>query len=110
MASQSAGSWWPGDAAAAFSFTFDDARLTQVDNGLDLLDRLGLRATFYVSPANFRQRVDGWRRAVAVGHEIGNHTRSHPCSGNFDWVGDNHLEDWSLERMEEELDAANQVI
>jgi peptidoglycan/xylan/chitin deacetylase (PgdA/CDA1 family) len=110
MASKGAQSWWPGDAVAAVSFSFDDARPTQVDNGLPLLERLGLKATFYVSPHRLKERREGWGRAAESGHEIGNHTLSHPCSGNFDWVGDNHLEDWSMERMDEELAAASEAI
>jgi peptidoglycan-N-acetylglucosamine deacetylase len=110
MSSTVAESWWPGDAVAAVSFTFDDARPTQVDNGLSLLDRLGLKATFYVSPDRMKERPGGWRRVVASGHEIGNHTCSHPCSGNFDWSAHNRLEDWSLERIDEELTAASRFI
>ncbi len=44
------------------------------------------------------------------GHELGNHTVSHPCSGNFRWSRNNALEDYTLERMEHELLAANAFI
>jgi peptidoglycan/xylan/chitin deacetylase (PgdA/CDA1 family) len=90
--------------------TFDDARLSQIDRGLAILDRHGVKATFYVTPAGMQARLDGWRRAVAAGHEIGNHTLTHPCSGNFAFSRGNALEDYTLERMEAELLEGNKAI
>ncbi len=101
---------WPNGARGAVSLSFDDARLSQIDVGLAILDAHGVRASFYISPDNLRQRADGWRRAAAAGHEIGNHTMSHPCSGNFPWSRHNALEDYTLERMEDELLRANGMI
>jgi peptidoglycan-N-acetylglucosamine deacetylase len=101
---------WPEGKSMALSLTFDDARLSQADLGIPLLDRYGVKATFYVSPDNIMQRVDAWKEAVRHGHDIGNHSILHPCSGNFDWSRDNALEDYTLFRMEAELDSANRVI
>jgi peptidoglycan/xylan/chitin deacetylase (PgdA/CDA1 family) len=42
---------WPAGKRAAISLSFDDARQSQVDVGLPLLDRYGDKATFYLSPA-----------------------------------------------------------
>lgn len=101
---------WPAGARGAVSFTFDDARLTQIDRGLDILARHGAQATFYVSPQNLEQRLAGWREAARAGHEIGNHSLSHPCSGNFEFSRDNALEEMSLPDMERELDEASRRI
>jgi peptidoglycan/xylan/chitin deacetylase (PgdA/CDA1 family) len=98
---------WPGGKRAAVSLTFDDARLSQIDTGLALLDKYGVRATFYVSPSNLEKRLEGWRKAVASGHEIGNHTKSHPCTGNYAFALQNALEGYTLRMMERELDDAN---
>ena len=98
---------WPNGRRAAVSLTFDDARLSQVDRGLGILDAHGAKATFYVSPGNMPLRLGGWRKAVANGHEIGNHTLSHPCSGNFLFARHNALEDYTLERIETEILNAN---
>ena len=38
--------FWPEGKTAALSLTFDDARLSQVDQGLPLLDSYGVKATF----------------------------------------------------------------
>ena len=49
---------WPQGKKMAISLTFDDARLSQPDLGIPLLDRYGVKATFYLSPDNMLQRVD----------------------------------------------------
>jgi peptidoglycan/xylan/chitin deacetylase (PgdA/CDA1 family) len=112
MAEQtSSPSFWPGGARAALSLSFDDARWSQTSNGFPLLDAHGAKATFYVSPKLMEQKLDAWRRAAANGHEIGNHTLTHPCSGNFTWSHENALEEYTLERLErDEILAANAVI
>ena len=101
---------WPDGKRAAVSLSWDDARLSQVDAGTALLDRYGVTATFFVQPGAVEQRLDGWKRAVAAGHEIGNHTLVHPCSGNFAWARDKALEDYTLDRMRTELTEANRQI
>jgi peptidoglycan/xylan/chitin deacetylase (PgdA/CDA1 family) len=100
---------WPDGKRAAVSLTFDDARPSEVDNGLEILDRYGVKGTFYVIPATVEQRLDGWKRAVANGHEIGNHTMTHPCSGNYLWVR-TVLEDCTLETIEQDMEEANIAI
>ncbi len=94
---------WPNGARAAVSLSYDDARPSQLDNGLPIFARHGVRATFYVSPPAARQRLSEWRAVAAAGHELGNHTMTHPCSGNFAWSRNNALEDRTLSDMETEL-------
>lgn len=101
---------WPDGARAAVSLSFDDARQSQTDTCLKILDFYGVKATFYLSPGRMEERKDEWRKAAASGHELGNHTVKHPCSGNFDWSRANALEDYSLERMDAELAEANRLI
>jgi peptidoglycan/xylan/chitin deacetylase (PgdA/CDA1 family) len=93
------------------SLSFDDARPSQLEGGLPILDRPGVCATFYVSLHNLTpDRCPLWRRAIAAGHEIGNHTLTHPCSGNHRFSRKNALEDYTLARMEAELDGAQDRI
>jgi len=101
---------WPDGKRAAVSLTFDDARLSQVDRGLPILDTYGVKATFYVVPSQVEQRLSGWKNALANGHEIGNHTAKHPCSGNFSWSREKALENYSLAEMRRELDEASTAI
>ena len=101
---------WPEGKKMALSLTFDDARLSQVEKGIPILDKYGVKATFYISPDNLIQKVDGWRKAVANGHEIGNHSVHHPCTGNFFWSREHALENYTIETMSEELDSATRFI
>ena len=98
---------WPHGARAAVSLSFDDGRPSQLDNGLPVLARSGTRATFYVAPGRVEERLADWRQALAAGHEIGNHSLRHTCSGNFIWGVRNVLENYTFEQMEEELAEAN---
>ena len=101
---------WPHGKKCAVSLSFDDARVSQVDAGLPILRRHGVRATFYVIMGNVEQRLAGWRAAVAAGHEIGNHTVTHPCSGNFIFSRATALENRTLADMERDLDEATAKI
>jgi len=101
---------WPEGKQMGLSLTFDDARLSQIEKGIPLLDKYGVKATFYLSPDNMKQRMAAWEKAVADGHDIGNHSLHHPCSGNFAWSRDHALEDYTLEDMELELDSASNLI
>lgn len=101
---------WPKGCRAAVSLSFDDARLTQADVGFALFERLGVKATFYVSIWQMQQRLEAWKKAVASGHEIGNHSINHPCSGNYCWSREHALEDYTLAQMEAELLEANKEI
>ncbi len=112
QAAQPAAFVWPDAKRAALSLSFDDARSSQIDVGMALLDRYGIKATFYVLPSNLQPQLDGWKQAVADGHEIGNHSLNHPCTGNFPWAKKEALaiEDYTVEKMQFELDAANRRI
>ncbi len=101
---------WPEGKKMALSLSFDDARVSQVEQGIPLLDQYGVKGTFYVSPGALLERVEDWKQAVESGHDIGNHTLVHPCSGNFSWSRDKALEDYTLEKMAEELDSASVLI
>lgn len=101
---------WPNGQQAAVSFSFDDARLTQIDNGLALLRKYGAKATFYVLPSGVKDRLPGWKQAVQDGHEIANHTLTHPCTGNYEFSSKNALEDFTLSKIAAEMDGANAEI
>jgi peptidoglycan/xylan/chitin deacetylase (PgdA/CDA1 family) len=101
---------WPNGKRAAVSLSFDDSRYSQVDRGLAVLQREGVKATFYVQAPRVEQRLDGWKKAVAEGHEIGNHTMTHPCTGNYPFSRHNALEDYDLKRMAAEMDDNSQQI
>ena len=97
---------WPEGKRVALSLTFDDGRSSQVEYGIPILEAAGVKATFYVTPANCVRHLPAWRE-TARNHEIGNHTVNHPCSVNFGFARHNALEEYTLERMEAELTDAN---
>lgn len=101
---------WPAGKQMALSITFDDALISQIDNGVPLLDKYGVKATFYASIWNLEQRLDKWKRAISNGHEVGNHTYMHPCSINKGMSEDMNLEDYTLPKMSRELYFENSVI
>ncbi len=98
---------WPDGKTMGLSFTWDDARESQPTIGLQILDKYGVKATFYVLPLAVEKQLEGWKKVVKSGHEIANHSLNHPCSGNFLWARKNALEDYSISKMEVELLAAN---
>ena len=101
---------WPDGKKAAVSLSFDDARLSQVDAGLAFFKKKDVKVTFFVLPSGVEKRLPGWRQAVTDGHEIANHSLTHPCTGNYAFSRNNALEDYNLARMAQQLDAANQEI
>jgi peptidoglycan-N-acetylglucosamine deacetylase len=103
--------FWPGDKKMALSITFDDARISQIDSGgISILDKYDVKGTFYVSPENLAPQIDGWKKAIENGHEIGNHTTTHPCSVNFGWHGRKTLENYSLTDIHNDINTANKII
>jgi peptidoglycan-N-acetylglucosamine deacetylase len=101
---------WPDGKRAAISLSFDDARESQLDAGLPVLAETNTKVTFYLTASNVRRRAADWRKAAAAGHELGNHSMTHPCSGNFAWSRDRALEDFTLDQIRSELNAANRAI
>jgi peptidoglycan/xylan/chitin deacetylase (PgdA/CDA1 family) len=73
---------WPNGAQAAASLTYDDTLTSQLDNAMPVLDRLGLKMTYFLitnqlGSAALRAR---YADALASGHELASHSVSHPCA------------------------------
>ena len=101
---------WPNGKRAALSLSFDDGRPSQMDAGLPVLAETGLKVTFYVVPSAIEKRQTAWRAAAQAGHEIGNHSLMHACTGNFAWSRQKALEDYTLARLDAELEQAGAEI
>src|SRR5215203_2297392 len=73
---------WEGKKCALV-ITYDDAIDQHLDNAVPLLDSLGLKATCYITAysTSMQTRLNDWKKLVVSGHELGNHTWFHPCSG-----------------------------
>ncbi|MEX0882924.1 MAG: polysaccharide deacetylase family protein, partial [Cyclobacteriaceae bacterium] len=101
---------WPEGKKMALSLSFDDARLSNPKYGVPLLNEYGVKATFFVVPSSVERDMEGWKMAVATGHEMANHSVLHPCSGNFVWSRNKALEDYTMNRMRIELSTANDEV
>ena len=105
---------WPNGHQGALSLTFDDGTQSQLDLAIPMLDKYGLLATFYVNPRdNYQEQLIPWRAAAQTGHEIGNHTISHPCSKNFAFISQNNrpaLEEMTLDDIDAEIAGAGRRI
>jgi peptidoglycan/xylan/chitin deacetylase (PgdA/CDA1 family) len=62
----------------AIALTFDDGPSESTTQLLEILDRYHAPATFFQCGANVRRLPAVAREVAAAGHEIGNHTDSHP--------------------------------
>lgn len=60
------------------ALTFDDGPSPDTERILDALERSGVGATFFMVGRQVERHPDIARRVVAGGHEIGNHSYSHP--------------------------------
>jgi sialate O-acetylesterase len=102
---------WNGKKAAVV-ITYDDAINEHLDNALPVLDSLGLKATFYItafSPSS-QQRQKDWKGVASKGHELGNHTLYHPCTGGpgRDWINPAYdLGKYSIKRITDEIRMTN---
>ncbi len=68
-----------GYQPGALALTFDDGPDDRwTDDILDTLKALDVKATFFVVGQNVEKYPDAVRRMVAEGHEVGNHTFTHP--------------------------------
>lgn len=110
----SAHSPWPNGCVSAVSLSFDDGNGSQLDKGVPILERHGLRATFYLSLAHqhWQRRLLEWQAVAAAGHEIGNHSRDHLCPRALSrtWGVRLGLEDVTLEAIAADLDAAQAAL
>lgn len=105
--------FWPDGCEGAVSLTFDDAAPTHRETVIPLLDRYGLHGTFYVpvGRSGWLDHIPFWRNAAKNGHEIGNHSITHPCSRNFDFIPEgNAIENYTIERYEAEVVEASRRI
>jgi len=111
IVNDSTGFFWPDNNKMAVSLTFDDARVSQIDSGgISILNKYNVNGTFYVSPENLSLHIDGWKKAIDNGHEIGNHTTTHPCSINFGWAYRKSLENYSITDISNDINTANGII
>ena len=100
----------------AVVLTYDDAINVDLDIVIPALDSLGLKGTFYLigeSPA-VSKRIPEWRVAAKNGHELGNHSLTHPCDASQQgrsWVGpEKALNNFTVARAVNEIRITNTLL
>jgi peptidoglycan/xylan/chitin deacetylase (PgdA/CDA1 family) len=106
---------WNGYKCAVV-LTYDDGLNVHLDKVIPSLDSVDLKGTFYI-PGNvptISNRMDDWRMAAANGHELGNHTLFHPCSGSpagREWVSEDYdLDQYTTQRFLDEIRVSNTLL
>ncbi len=96
---------WQDEYEGAVSLTFDDGMQSQLHRALPILAENGLHGTFYVNPRgrDWRGLLAPWKAVAEAGHEVGNHTVSHPCSCAFKETRADCLETMTLDEIEWEI-------
>jgi chitooligosaccharide deacetylase len=87
-------------SGARVGLSFDDGPSMWTEPILDLLAEHGATATFFLVGATAEQRPETVARIAAEGHEIGNHTWSHPALAR----------DCDDDRVRTELQRANDAL
>ncbi len=106
---------WNGKKCAVV-LTYDDALNVHLDNVITSLDTFDIKGTFYLqgeAPV-IRERMDEWRSAAENGHELGNHSLTHPCNGQGEgrsWVSEEKdLSRYSVYRAVNEIRITNTLL
>lgn len=100
----------------AVVLTYDDALNIDLTNVIPALDSVGLKGTFYISDyfGGLNAQIFKWRKAAAEGHELGNHTIYHPCTGSLpgrEFVKpDYDLNNYTIRRMTDEIKTMNNLL
>lgn len=81
---EAAASPWP---RGYVSLAYDDGLSSQLDIAVPQLEAAGFRGTFYVTWENISDRAAEWAALAERGHELANHTMTHPCGLQDQAVG-----------------------
>ncbi len=84
-------------ATETIALTFDDGPGEATPLILEILRKAGVRATFFLCGQNVERFPEYARRIAEEGHEIGNHTHSHPY---FLWKTPGKIA-WEIDRAQE---------
>ncbi|MBU1309476.1 MAG: polysaccharide deacetylase family protein [Gammaproteobacteria bacterium] len=107
---------WPGSIKAAVSLAYDDTLASQLDVAIPALNAYGLKASFYLQLSSplLTARLSDWRKAAALGHELGNHTLFHQCSAakpGRSWVAaENDLDKLTAVQLVQQIRLANSML
>ena len=100
-----------GSHTGAVSLSFDDGTTNQLEKVVPALKDFDIKGTFYLHARDrlFEKHEADWREVARLGHEIGNHTRSHLCPNAIHGsrVG---LEELTLDDIEADILEAQRLL
>jgi peptidoglycan/xylan/chitin deacetylase (PgdA/CDA1 family) len=96
-----AGFW--GSFQGAVSITLDDGDKTQRDVSTVCLDEFGFKGSYYLMGCCDDRHLESWVPHAEHGHEMGNHSYHHRCSGTHSGRLAGQLEHVSLNQLEDEI-------
>lgn len=104
---------WPGKYRAAVTLTFDDGLDTQIYKAFPLLEKYGLKGSFFITGYSWYrpQNLAVWKKIAQAGHEIGLHSVYHPCDKKVGYMSVGYrLQDYTIERLAAELDGQKNAL
>jgi peptidoglycan/xylan/chitin deacetylase (PgdA/CDA1 family) len=99
---------WPEKIRGAVSLRFDDGMQSHLTAAMPMLEEHGFRGTFCLCPEGTEKqwldRAASWQPAARAGHEISNHSLSHPIPAALeDEPVDNCYEKLTLEAYQADV-------
>ncbi|RDV24267.1 polysaccharide deacetylase [Alteromonas aestuariivivens] len=110
------GAYSASEQQMGVNLSYDDSLASQLEYALPALQKHKITASFYLVPTypGHIPHIEEWRRVAQLGHELGNHSLTHPCRSSKpdrEWVSaDNDLDLISARQMAEQVIATNQAL
>ena len=103
---------WPAGKRSAVCLTYDDGLKTQLDHAIPRLDARGFKATFFLRGDVPESDFKRWAAAAANGHELGNHSFTHPCYSSYAFVKatGNAVDQYTPEQMTGDIARMNEEL
>ena len=103
--------FWSGKKAA-IALTYDDGLVSHREIAIPQLDKKGFKGTFFLYGQTLSaEDIPEWEIVSRNGHELGNHTVYHPCSGrNENTLPCSSLDDYSVQTILREIAVMNQFL
>ncbi|RDC65547.1 polysaccharide deacetylase family protein [Adhaeribacter pallidiroseus] len=101
----------PQPRKALICLRYDDGLESHLTTAIPQLNSFNLKATFFLNAIKGSAEVIGqaspallgWKKAAQQGHELGNHTLSHPCPTALGWPQEVAIEAYATEQILQEV-------
>jgi len=103
---------WPNGKKAAIVLTYDDGLDSHLNIAIPQLNKFDFKSTFFLYGHIAEKDISEWRKVSHQGHELGNHSLFHPCSGNGSIPLSPRFisENYDVPSMMREIEAMNKLL